>query len=70
VVEEGVRSLTTEVLLAGFGGAFLVFILGAFRECREECLGARREHLAREKELTRSKRRMSRCPISVSPATI
>jgi hypothetical protein len=37
VVEEGVRSLTTEVLLAGFGGAFLVFILGAFREWwREE----------------------------------
>jgi hypothetical protein len=37
MVEEGTASLTTEVLLAGFGGALAVFILGAFREWwREE----------------------------------
>jgi hypothetical protein len=37
VVEEGLRVLTTEVLLAGFGGAVAVFVLGAFREWwREE----------------------------------
>ena len=36
-MEEDVRNLTTEVLLAGFGGALAVFILGAFREWwREE----------------------------------
>jgi hypothetical protein len=36
-VEEDVRSLTTEVLLGGLGGALAVFILGGFREWwREE----------------------------------
>jgi hypothetical protein len=36
-VAEVVRALSTEVLLAGFGGALAVFILGAFREWfREE----------------------------------
>ena len=36
-MEEDVRSLTTEVLLGGLGGALAVFILGGFREWwREE----------------------------------